>query len=351
MGCGASSVNLWDKVSPLKVLITEAASQVAYLLVLAIAKGDVFGQDKPISLFLMDIPSTMDVVKGVVLELLDCVLPLLKRITATSDASVAFKDIDFALLVCDRPFRAGLGRKDLIYINVPIFMEHGAALNHYSKKRVKVVVVGTVANTMAWVTSKYAPSIPKQNFSSVTRLGQNRAQSLIARHLRIPPTAVTKVIIWGNNSTTQFPDVRLAKAVINGRLVEVPRALDASYLKQDFITNVQQRTQEILQLRKLTSALSVANATCDHMRDWYFGTGDSWVSMAVISDNNPYGVPDDIVYSFPLVIKDGRWQFVDVKNITEFQDEHMLASTHELMKEKKVALAAFTHDHIPSDDT
>ncbi|XP_041351635.1 malate dehydrogenase, cytoplasmic-like [Gigantopelta aegis] len=325
----------------MKVLVTGAAGQIAYSLVIAVAKGDVFGKDKPITLVLLDIPPMMEVLEGVVLELNDCALPLLREVIATADVAEAFKDIDAAMLVGAMPRREGMERKDLLAANVKIFKEQGAALDQHSKKTVKVVVVGNPANTNALIASHYAPSIPKKNFSCLTRLDQNRAQSLVAHRIGIPNSDVKNVIIWGNHSSTQFPDVRHAKAVIGGKVVAVPDAVkDDSYLKNDFIKTVQQRGAAVIKLRKLSSAMSAAKATCDHMHDWFSGTGDSWVSMGVISDGNSYGIPEGLMYSFPVKIQNGNWQIVQGLDINDFSRAKMDATAKELLEEKAMALAA-----------
>nr|AUW34348.1 cytosolic malate dehydrogenase [Echinolittorina malaccana] len=323
---------------PVKVCVTGAAGQIAYSLLYSIAKGDVFGSDQPIILTLLDIAPMEGVLNGVVMELMDCAMPLLKEVIPTCDEKVAFKDIDAAFLVGAMPRREGMERKDLLAANIKIFKSQGGALDTVAKKTVKVVVVGNPANTNALICSKYAPSIPKENFSCLTRLDQNRAQAQIAARLGIPNSAVSNVIIWGNHSSTQFPDVRHAKAIVNGKTVPVPEAVkDDNYLKNEFLTTVQKRGGEVIKARKLSSAMSAAKATADHMRDWWFGTqGDNWVSMGVFS-TGAYGIPEGIMYSYPVRIANKQWKIVEGLEINDFAREKMDLTAKELCEERAMA--------------
>ncbi|KAK0046831.1 malate dehydrogenase, partial [Biomphalaria pfeifferi] len=258
---------------PLKVVVTGAAGQIAYSLLYSVAKGDVFGYDQSLELNLLDITPMMEVLNGVVMELQDCAIPLVKKITATDDPNVAFKDVNAAFMVGAMPRKDGMERKDLLKANVKIFKAQGQAMDKVAKKTVKVVVVGNPANTNACILSRYAPSIPKENFTCLTRLDQNRAQAQIAARLGVTTDKVTNVIIWGNHSSTQFPDVAHAKVELNGQVVPVPEAVkDDNYLKNDFIKTVQQRGAAVIKARKLSSAMSAAKAACDHMHDWFVGT-------------------------------------------------------------------------------
>ncbi|EMP32931.1 Malate dehydrogenase, cytoplasmic [Chelonia mydas] len=294
---------VWSE--PIRVLVTGAAGQIAYSLLYSIAKGDVFGKEQPLVLILLDITPMMTVLDGVMMELQDCALPLLREVIATDKEEVAFKDLDIAVLVGAMPRREGMERKDLLKANVKIFKSQGAALDKYAKKTVKVVVVGNPANTNCLTASKSAPSIPKENFSCLTRLDQNRAKAQIALKLGVTASDVKNVIIWGNHSSTQYPDVNHAKVKVQGKEVGVYEAVkDDSWLKGDFIMTVQQRGAAVIKARKLSSAMSAAKAICDHVRDMWFGTPEGeFVSMGVISDGNSYGIPEDLLYSFPVVIK------------------------------------------------
>ncbi|KAM7288364.1 putative malate dehydrogenase [Ixodes scapularis] len=222
---------------PIRVLVTGAAGQIAYSLVATIARGEVFGADQPIILHLLDIPMMLGVLNGVVMELIDCAFPLLKDIVATDSEQTAFAAIDVAFLVGSMPRKEGMERKDLLAANVKIFKSQGRALDQHAKKSVKVLVVGNPANTNALVCSKFAPSIPKENFSAMTRLDHNRAKGQIAQRLKVSPADVRNVVIWGNHSSTQFPDANHATVNLDGKTVKVTEAInDADYFKGDFVT-------------------------------------------------------------------------------------------------------------------
>ncbi|KAL7991340.1 hypothetical protein Chor_015596 [Crotalus horridus] len=313
---------------PIRVLVTGAAGQIAYSLLYSIAKGDVFGTEQPLILVLLDITPMMTVLDGVLMELQDCALPLLREVIATDKEDVAFKDLDVAILVGSMPRKEGMERKDLLKANVKIFKSQGKALDKYAKKTVKVIVVGNPANTNCLVASKSAPTIPKENFSCLTRLDHNRAKSQIALKVDVTAKDVKNVIIWGNHSSTQYPDVNHAKVKIQGKYTGVYEA------------TVQQRGAAVIKARKLSSAMSAAKAVCDHVRDIWFGTPeDEFVSMGVISDGNSYGVPDDLIYSFPVVLsKDKTWKFVEGLPINDFSREKMDLTAKELVDEKETAV-------------
>lgn len=324
---------------PIRVLVTGAAGQIAYSLLYSIGNGSVFGKDQPIILVLLDITPMMGVLDGVLMELQDCALPLLKDVIATDKEEIAFKDLDVAILVGSMPRRDGMERKDLLKANVKIFKCQGAALDKYAKKSVKVIVVGNPANTNCLTASKSAPSIPKENFSCLTRLDHNRAKAQIALKLGVTSDDVKNVIIWGNHSSTQYPDVNHAKVKLHGKEVGVYEALkDDSWLKGEFITTVQQRGAAVIKARKLSSAMSAAKAICDHVRDIWFGTPEGeFVSMGIISDGNSYGIPDDLLYSFPVTIKDKTWKVVEGLPINDFSREKMDLTAKELAEEKETA--------------
>uniref|UniRef100_A0A8C6XVR9 Malate dehydrogenase n=1 Tax=Naja naja TaxID=35670 RepID=A0A8C6XVR9_NAJNA len=326
---------------PIRVLVTGAAGQIAYSLLYSIAKGDVFGTDQPLILVLLDITPMMTVLDGVLMELQDCALPLLREVIATDKEDVAFKDLDVAILVGSMPRKEGMERKDLLKANVKIFKSQGAALDKYAKKTVKVIVVGNPANTNCLIASKSAPTIPKDNFSCLTRLDHNRAKSQIALKVGVTAKDVKNCIIWGNHSSTQYPDVNHAKVKIQGKYTGVYEAVkDDNWLKGDFIKTVQQRGAAVIKARKLSSAMSAAKAICDHVRDIWFGTPEGeFISMGVISDGNSYGVPDDLIYSFPVTLsKDKTWKFVEGLPINDFSREKMDLTTKELVDEKETAV-------------
>jgi len=321
---------------PIRVCVTGAAGQIAYSLLYSIAKGEVFGENQPIILSLLDIELMMDALKGVVYELTDCALPLLQNVIATFNAEEAFKDIDVAILVGAMPRKEGMERKDLLKANVKIFKAQGAALDKVAKKSVKVLVVGNPANTNCFICRKYAPSIPAANFSCLTRLDQNRAHAQVAARLGVDPSAVWNAIIWGNHSNTQYPDCNHAKAFVNGQVMAVTEALkDDSWLKNEFIKTVQTRGAAVIKLRKLSSAMSAAKAVCDHIRDWWHGTPEGkHVSMGVISDGS-YGIQKDLMYSFPVTIgADRNWTIVQGLSIDDFARAKMEITMKELAQER-----------------
>lgn len=328
---------------PIRVLITGAAGQIAYSLVFPIANGSVFGVDQPIILHLLDITPMMVAVNGVVMELEDCSLPLLKGVVATDKEEVAFKDIDFALLVGAMPRKEGMERKDLLAANVRIFKSQGQALDAHAKKSVRVVVVGNPANTNAYIASKYAPTIQPQNFSCLTRLDHNRATSQVALKLGLTADKVKNVIIWGNHSSTQFPDIRHAKVhLANGEVKSAYEAVqDEDWIKNKFIPCVQKRGGAIIAARKLSSAMSAAKAICDHVRNIWLGTAEGeWVSMGVISDGS-YGIEKGLMYSFPVTIdKNHNWSIVQGLEINDWARDLMDKTAKELLEEKNDALEA-----------
>ncbi|XP_052001710.1 malate dehydrogenase, cytoplasmic-like [Xyrauchen texanus] len=326
---------------PIRVLITGAAGQIAYSLLYSIAKGDVFGKDQPLIMVLLDITPMLPVLDGVVMELQDCALPLLREAIPTDKEDVAFKDLDAAILVGSMPRRDGMERKDLLKANVAIFKAQGVALEKYAKKTIKVLVVGNPANTNCLIAAKSAPSIPKENFSCLTRLDHNRACSQVAMHCGISASSVKNVIIWGNHSSTQYPDVHHCMVNVQGKDVTAFDAVkDDAWLKGEFISTVQQRGAAVIKARKLSSAMSAAKAICDHMRDIWTGTPEGeFISMGVYSNGNCYGVPEDLIYSFPVAIKDKTWKIVDGLAINDFSRAKMDETAAELVEERDTAVS------------
>jgi len=326
---------------PLRVCVTGAAGQIAYSLLYSVAKGDVFGKSQPITLLLLDIEVMLPILDGVIMELQDCAFPLLREIIPSADPLVAFKNIDVALLVGAMPRKEGMERKDLLAANAKIFVAQGKALDEVAKKTVKVLVVGNPANTNALIASKNAKSIPPQNFTAMTRLDQNRARAQIAQRLGSKSENVRNVAIWGNHSSTQYPDVHHAMFVKeDGSECPVYEAVkDDSWLQGEFIKNVQLRGAAVIKARKLSSAMSAAKACADHMRDWWFGTKEGeWVSMGVITEGKPYDIPEGLIYSFPCTIgPDHSWKIVEGLKINDFSREKMDATAKELAQEKESA--------------
>jgi len=319
--------------APLRVVITGAAGQIAYSLIYQVASGYVFGMNQPLVLHLLDIAPMMGVLGGVVMEIQDCAFPLVTDVVATDDPNVGFKDIDAAFLVGAMPRKEGMERKDLLAANVKIFKVQGEALDKHAKKSVKVLVVGNPANTNALICSHYAPSIPMENFSAMTRLDQNRAAGQLSLKIGEPITSIKKVTIWGNHSSTQFPDA--SQATVNGQ----PLSVDASWLQNEFIPTVQKRGAAVIAARKLSSAMSAAKAASDHMKSWFSSTpADDWVSMGVFSDGS-YGTPEGVMFSFPITIKDGKWSIVQGLQMSDFAKEKLALTGKELCEEREEAMA------------
>lgn len=333
---------------PIRVCVTGAAGQIAYSLVGLIASGQVFGCDQPIILTLLDIEPMMGVLNGVVMELDDTATPLLRQVIATHDTTVAFKDLDYAFLVGAMPRKEGMERKDLLAANVKIFKVQGQALDTVAKKTVKVLVVGNPANTNAFICRHFAPSIPAENFSALTRLDHNRGVGQVAKKLGVCPSTVHNMIIWGNHSNTQVPDLRQATVCRKALEGKVPagdgpvKALEAindnNWVKTVFTPTVRSRGAAVIAARKLSSAMSAAKASADHMHDWHFGTAPgTFVSMAVVSDGS-YNIPQGLVYSFPVSIANGKWTIVQGLAVDDELRAAMDASTKELTEERDQAV-------------
>lgn len=319
--------------SPVRVLVTGAAGQIAYSLIPIIAKGDVFGADQPVILHLLDIPMCEGVLNGVVLEITDCAFPLVHSVVATTSEEVAFKDLDAAFLVGAMPRREGMERKDLLAANVKIFASQGKALAAHSKPDVKVLVVGNPANTNALICSKFAaPKIPVKNFTAMTRLDENRARGQVALKHNVPVKGVSNVFIWGNHSSTQFPDV--SNATSEGK------KLAFSGHDPALIELVQKRGAAVIAARKLSSAMSAAKAAADHMKDWWNGSNNVAVSMGVISDGSKYGAPADVIFSFPCIVEAKEWKVVDGLALDDTAKERLKITGEELLAERNEALAA-----------
>ncbi|XP_022171841.1 malate dehydrogenase, cytoplasmic-like [Myzus persicae] len=327
------------KSGPIRVVVTDAAGPLAYSLIFKIANGDVFGTKQQVILHLIDEPSAMEVLDGVCMEIDDLALPLVKDYVKTTKFEVAFKNVDAAFLLGTMPNSDRKEQKDFLSSNVKKFKLLGEALDKYANKDVKVLVVGNPANTNALVCSINAPSIPKENFTAMTRLDQNRAQSAIAIYLGLCVSNIKNVTIWGNQSSTQFPDVFNASVQSCDSLKSVYDAIkDKQWLEDDFIKIIQTREAAVIQSRKQLSAMSAAKAAVDHMHDWWFGTADgAWVSMGVISDGS-YGVPKDLIYSMPVTIYKKQWTIVQGLKITSFAKNKLNLAAKELLYEKEEAL-------------
>ncbi|CAL9243865.1 unnamed protein product [Arabidopsis halleri] len=323
---------------PIRVLITGAAGNIGYAIVPMIARGMMLGPDQPMILHLLDIEPASSSLEAVKMELQDSAFPLLKGVIATTDVVEACKDVNIAIMMGGFPRIAGMERKDVMLKNVVIYKAQASALERYASEDCKVLIVANPANTNALILKEFAPSIPEENITCLTRLDHNRALAQLADKLSVPVSSVKNVIVWGNHSSTQYPDTNHATVSTKSgdRLVK-ELVTDHNWLKKEFITEVQQRGAAVLRARKQSSALSAASAACDHIRDWFLGTPKgTWVSMGVCSDGS-YGIPPGLVYSFPVICEKGSWKIVQGLNIDAFSREKMDDSARELAEEKDLA--------------
>lgn len=315
--------------SPVRVVITGAAGQIGYQLCFRIAAGDMLGPDQPVILQLLEITPALDALKGVAMELDDCAFPLLNGVVCTDDANVAFKDSDFALLVGARPRGPGMERADLLSANGKIFGPQGQAMNAHASRDIRVLVVGNPANTNCMIARAHAPDLNPRNFHAMTRLDHNRALAQLAQKTGTHHGKITKMVIWGNHSSTQYPDIRFAQ--VDGAAVDV----DQDWYRETFIPTVQQRGAAIIKARGASSAASAASAAMDHMRSWALGTSEGdWVSMAVPADGS-YGIEQGIIYSYPCECRDGDYAIVQGLEIDDFSRERMDATEAELREERE----------------
>lgn len=315
---------------PVRVVVTGAAGQIGYSLIFRIAAGDMLGPDQPVILQLLEITPALGALNGVVMELNDCAFPTLAGIVATDDPAVAFKDADYALLVGAMPRKQGMERKDLLTANSAIFSVQGKAINDHAKRSIKVLVVGNPANTNALIAQQNAPDIDPRNFTAMTRLDHNRALSQLSEKLNCHTTDIHKMIIWGNHSATQYPDIH--HATVKGAAAAA--LVDMAWVKDPFIPVVQQRGAAIIKARGASSAASAASAAIDHIRDWALGTAEgNWVSMGVPSDGS-YGIAPGVIYSYPCVCRGGNYEVVQGLAINEFSRERMDATDKELREER-----------------
>ncbi|MCC2624235.1 MAG: malate dehydrogenase [Burkholderiales bacterium] len=316
--------------SPIKIAVTGAAGQIAYSILFRIANGNMLGEDQPVILQLLDIEPAMSALKGVVMELDDCAFPLLQGVTISSDPYEAFKDVDIAILVGARPRSKGMERKDLLEANGAIFTTQGKALASVAKKDVKVLVVGNPANTNALITLRNANGLNPKNITAMMRLDHNRALTQLAQKTGKHITDVKKMTVWGNHSSTQFPDI--SNATVAG--TPASSLVDEYWLDNSFIPTVQKRGAAIIEARGLSSAASAANAAIDHIRNWILGTPEGdWVSMGVPSDGS-YGIEKGIVFGFPVTCKNGEYQIVQGLNISESAQAKITATYNELIEER-----------------
>jgi malate dehydrogenase len=316
--------------NPVRVAITGAAGQIGYQLCFRIASGQMLGADQPVILQLLEIPQALGALQGVAMELNDCAFPTLAGIVCTDDPNVAFKGTDYALLVGARPRGPGMERKDLLLANAAIFSVQGKAMNEHASRDVRVLVVGNPANTNSLIAQANAPDLPAANFTAMTRLDHNRAMSQLANKTDSHVNDIKKMIIWGNHSATQYPDI--SHATIAGKPAKA--MVDQGWLEGDFIPTVQQRGAAIIKARGASSAASAASAAIDHMRDWAMGTpkGD-WVSMGIPSDGS-YGIEAGVIYSYPVTCSGGKYEIVQGLEIDAFSRARMDATDVELREER-----------------
>ena len=319
-----------NKKAPVRIAITGAAGQIGYQLAFRIASGQMLGPDQPVVLQLLEITPAMEALKGVAMELDDCAFDPLQDIVVSDQAEVGFKDIDYALLVGARPRGPGMERKDLLLANAQIFSAQGKALNAVAQRDVKVLVVGNPANTNALIARENAPDIDPRNFTAMTRLDHNRAKAQIAAKLGAHVSDVSGVIIWGNHSATQVPD--LAHTTVKGQ--PALKQVSAEWYEKEFTPIVQQRGAAIIKARGASSAASAASAAIDHVRDWALGTPkNEWVSMAVASDGS-YGIDEGVVYSYPVTCRDGSFEIVQGLTIDAGCRSKLDATHAELLDER-----------------
>ncbi len=316
--------------SPVRVVVTGAAGNIGYALAFRVAAGDMLGPDQPVILQLLEITPALPVLEGVVMELKDCAFPLLSGIVATDDANVAFQDANCSLLVGAKPRGKGMERKDLLSQNGAIFGPQGKAINDHAARDVKVLVVGNPANTNCLIAQNAAPDINPKQFTAMTRLDHNRALSQLAERTGKHVNDIKKMVIWGNHSATQYPDI--SKCTVDGQAAA--SLVDQAWYREEFIPKVQKRGAEIIQARGASSAASAASAALDHMHDWVLGTSaNDWVSMAVPSDGS-YGIKPGIIYSYPCTCKNGQFQIVQGLTTDDFSSQKMKATEDELREER-----------------
>jgi malate dehydrogenase len=313
------------------VAITGAAGQIGYALAFRVASGQMFGADQPVNLHLLEIAQALPGLQGVVMELDDCAFPTLNKVIATDDAKVAFRDCNAAMLVGARPRGPGMERKDLLLANAQIFSAQGKALNEVADRNVKVLVVGNPANTNALIARANARDLNPRNFTAMTRLDHNRALAQLAQKTGTHITQLRKMIIWGNHSATQYPDV--SHATVDGKPAK--SLVDQKWLDETFIPVVQQRGAAVIKARGSSSAASAASAALDHVRTWALGTTEGdWVSMGVPSDGS-YGIPAGVIYSYPVTCRNGEYQIVQGLAIDEASRKRMTVTENELKEERE----------------
>jgi malate dehydrogenase len=317
---------------PIKISITGAAGHIGYALVFRVASGAMFGPDQPVILRLLEVPQALSSLSGVGMELEDCAFPLLYDVVLTDDVAIGFRDADCAVLVGAKPRGKGMERKDLIEENAKIFSAQGRAINDYASAQVRVLVVGNPANTNALIAAANAPDLDRRQFSAMTRLDHNRALGQLANKTNTLVADIQRMTIWGNHSTTQYPDI--GNCLVDG--VPALEKVSRDWAIDHFIPRIQRRGSEIIAARGLSSAASAADAVVDTLRDWMLGTPEGdWVSMAVPSDGS-YRIPEGVVFSYPVICRGGDYEIVQGLELDEFSQARLQQSEQELREERAI---------------
>ena len=316
--------------STTKITVTGAAGQIGYALLFRIASGQLLGPDRPVELRMLEITPALGAAEGTAMELLDCAFPLLSGIEISDQPDEAFDGANIAFLVGARPRTKGMERGDLLEANGGIFAPQGKAINDKAADDIRVLVVGNPANTNALIAMGNAPDVPAERFTAMTRLDHNRAIAQLASKTGRPVPEIERMIIWGNHSATQYPDIN--HCLVKGK--PATSLVDQPWIEKDFIPTVQQRGAAIIKARGASSAASAASAAIDHVRDWFHGSpqGD-WLSMGIPSDGS-YGIPEGVIYSYPVVCRGGRYEIVQGLSIDEFSRQRMDATHKELLEER-----------------
>jgi malate dehydrogenase len=316
---------------PVKVTVTGAAGQIGYAILFRIAAGEMLGPDTPVELRLLEIPDAIGAAEGTAMELDDCAFPLLRKIEISDDPKLAFEGCNIGLLIGARPRGKGMERSDLLEANGGIFKPQGEAINSGAADDVKVLVVGNPANTNCLIAKSHAPDVPAERFTAMTRLDHNRAIAQLANKLGVGVDTVTNMTVWGNHSTTQYPD--LVHAKVNGESAW-DQVDDEAWIADEFIPRVAKRGAEVIEARGASSAASAANAAIDHVHDWVLGTpADDWVSMSVPSEGS-YEVEEGLISGFPCTCSGGQWKIVEGLEIDDFSRQRIDASVEELKEER-----------------
>ena len=315
--------------TPVNVVITGAAGNIAYSAIFRIAAGQMLGENQPINLMLIDIEPAMNALNGVKFELEDCAFPLLNSITTTFNLNQGFEQCDYALLIGAKPRMKGMERKDLLKDNGKIFKPQGKAINEVASKKIKVLVVGNPANTNALITMHNAPTIDPKQFTSMMRLDHDRSLAQVANKYNTNIKEVKKIIVWGNHSNTQVPD--LSNAEVSGK--NIKDIMNEDWYKNDFIPRIQNRGAEIIEARGSSSAASAANAAITHMRDWVSGNND-WLSIGQISNSNPFNISEDIMFSFPSICNEGSYEMIKDIEMSEILNDYIKITEKELLQER-----------------